>query len=127
MDDEPELLETYQDFFIDLKDFLFISAINPREALIKLRNQKFNVICTDFRMPQMSGSDFITEIRRVPGYESLPMVVITGHVEEAVSACKGLTDILFLAKPVNLESVAKLAAHIAQTGKLPAKNMGDLE
>ncbi len=120
LDDESEVLDNYKEFFEDEDGLLVITTSSAREALTKIRNQRFDVICTDYRMPDMGGFDFMTEVRKVPGYDKMPFVVITGFVEEAISRCEGLPNIMFLSKPVNLESVAKLALFIAKTGKLPA-------
>ena len=122
VDDEPEILENYRLYFEKSYEFIVITASDPNEALNKLERQKFHLICTDFRMPNTNGADFITEARSIKGNENVPCIIITGYIEEATKACEGIPNLLLLAKPVSLPSVAELARHIAKSGKIPALN-----
>lgn len=120
VDDEPELLTIFKDLFAEVEGFSPIVSNNARDAVIKVKNQRFDVICTDYKMPEMSGVEFIKEVRKTHGYEKIPLMVITAHPEEATKECAKIPQVLILSKPVNLESVVKLAQYIAEKGKLPS-------
>jgi two-component system chemotaxis response regulator CheY len=54
-----------------------IEAVNGLEALNKLNRSKVDMIITDLRMPQMDGLKFIQELRTVPAYRYVSIVVMT--------------------------------------------------
>lgn len=60
------------------------------EALDLLAKQKIDVILTDINMPNMNGLQLLGEIRKVPAWRAIPVLVITSEsgseaVGEAVS------------------------------------------
>ena len=60
-------------------------AVADAEAGLKLLNrEKIDLVVTDFRLPGMSGLEFLQEVKRVNA--ALPVVVMTayGSVESAV-------------------------------------------
>ena len=67
------------------------------------------VLClVDYKMPGMDGLDFISAVRKLPGLETVPIVMITGKTGEKVRACalaRGATE--FWAKPVDLERLRR--------------------
>jgi CheY-like chemotaxis protein len=80
--------------------YFAIAALNPRRALEQFQNNEFPAqICaviTDHIMPEMSGSDFVRELRKF--HPGLPVMVISG-LEEAEAEYAGL-NVEFLMKPL---------------------------
>lgn len=64
------------------KGYSVVEAVNGRDALGKLRGSEVRMVITDLRMPQMDGIQFIRELRKEAGYESLPVVVLTSEFQE---------------------------------------------
>lgn len=58
-DDEKEIVEIVVDALSELGKFRFITANDGATAIRKAQNQKFNLICTDFRMPNVSGAKLV--------------------------------------------------------------------
>lgn len=97
----------------DIRDFLFKAltriagfqvelAENGEEALRKIEKERFDLILTDLKMPEMDGLQLITEISRKRP-ETLT-VLMTGHgtIDSAIEAMKqGASD--YLTKPLNLD------------------------
>lgn len=83
------------------------------EALELVRQNQFDVVLTDLKMPDMNGIEFCQYISRE--YSELPVVVMTafGSLESAVSAIRaGAFD--FVTKPLDfeiLEIVLQRAVH----------------
>lgn len=54
------------------------AASSAQQALALARNQQFDMIISDIGMPEMNGYELATALRSQPGYESVPMVAVTG-------------------------------------------------
>ena len=74
---------------------------------IKLTKERHHaVFCVDLLMPVMDGFDFIEQVRRVPGRENTPVVVITGRdtgFERERASKLGIKD--FLTKPIDADEL----------------------
>jgi chemosensory pili system protein ChpA (sensor histidine kinase/response regulator) len=79
-------------------------AVDGLDALEKLRARTFDLVFTDLEMPRMHGYELIRELRFVPAYRDLPVVVVSSrsgqkHRDEARTL--GAND--YLTKPFNAE------------------------
>ena len=91
-------------------------TVADAEAGLKLLNKEpFDLIVTDFKLPGMSGLEFLQAVKRVNA--NLPVIIMTAHgtVESAVEAMKiGASD--YVLKPFSLAELMlvirkELAAH----------------
>ena len=56
-----------------------VTAASARAALNAARERQFDVIISDIGMPEMNGYQLAREMRTLPGYETVPMVAVTGY------------------------------------------------
>ena len=56
-----------------------VTAASAPAALKAAQEQQFDVIISDIGMPDMNGYQLAREVRLLPGYESTPMVAVTGY------------------------------------------------
>jgi len=56
-----------------------VTAASARAALNEARERQFDVIISDIGMPEMNGYQLAREMRTLPGYETVPMVAVTGY------------------------------------------------
>ncbi len=98
-------------------------ASNAEEALSKLREEEFDVVLADKRMPGMDGDELCRQIRDGLGLKLLPVIMVTGtydRVELLKSLQAGAND--FIHKPYNpMELIARtdnLATHKRLTDQL---------
>ena len=56
-----------------------VTAASAPAALKDARERQFDVIISDIGMPEMNGYQLAREVRKLPGYESVPMVAVTGY------------------------------------------------
>ena len=56
------------------------SAENGKIALDRLSARKPSLILLDLMMPEMDGFEFLTELRRRPGCDRIPVIVVTAKV-----------------------------------------------
>ncbi len=56
-----------------------VTADSARAALTAASGDQFDVIISDIGMPEMNGYELATTLRSQPGYETTPMVAVTGY------------------------------------------------
>jgi CheY-like chemotaxis protein len=56
-----------------------VTAASARAALDAARARQFDVVISDIGMPEMNGYQLAREMRTMPGYETVPMVAVTGY------------------------------------------------
>jgi DNA-binding NtrC family response regulator len=100
VEDEPKLRRLVELQLAD-EGFRAESAPDAETGLKLLTNGNFDLVITDFKLPGMSGLDFLQAVKRVNAH--LPVIVMTafGTVETAVEAMKqGASD--YILKPFSL-------------------------
>ena len=55
------------------------TAASAPAALQAAREKQFDVVISDIGMPEMNGYQLAREMRTMPGYETVPMVAVTGY------------------------------------------------
>ena len=56
-----------------------VTALSAHGALEAVHKERFDVIISDIGMPEMNGYQLAREIRALPGYDSVPMIAVTGY------------------------------------------------
>jgi two-component system chemotaxis response regulator CheY len=103
VDDSRIMRNIVKNTFSELKiPCQFIEAGNGRDALMLLQNQKVHLVLLDWNMPQLSGLDFLKQVRTMEQYKDLPIIMVTSESAKynVIEALKnGATD--YIIKPVN--------------------------
>ncbi|MHB1245031.1 MAG: response regulator [Sulfuriferula sp.] len=69
-------------------------------ALEKLRSRHFDVVITDWSMPNMTGIELLREIRRDPALQGLPVLLITAEaLPENVAEARNAGANGYICKP----------------------------
>ena len=87
--------------FPDCESFGFL---DPIEAIGWCRENEPDLVVVDYMMGEMDGIQFTQQFRALPGYEDIPVLMITANHETSVrhrALGSGVTD--FLTKPVDNE------------------------
>src|SRR5882672_1822490 len=74
----------------------------PVDAVVWATRHVADLVLVDFMMPDMDGIELVGRLRSLPGYEHVPIVMITGQDDKKVRYAAldaGITD--FLTKPVD--------------------------
>ena len=77
---------------------------DPRQVLVRLPQERFDLAILDIRMPQMGGLELLRQLRE--RFPALPVIIMTafGSVDTAVQAIAcGAVD--YVSKPMNLEEI----------------------
>jgi CheY-like chemotaxis protein len=101
IDDEQDILELWISQ-IKLMDILIEvhSATNGLEGLT-LTNAvpNYDLIITDFKMPQMNGLEFIQKLRENHNYHETPVMFFTGYLPELKEHTSNLENVFLFDKP----------------------------
>lgn len=79
-------------------------AENGKQALAKLKNEKYDFVITDWNMPEMDGLTLVKEIRSDPDLKNLPVLMVTAEAkkENVMEALKaGVSN--YIVKPFTAE------------------------
>ena len=118
VDDEPNALFGLCQILTD-KGFKVIPAGNGKEALERLKTESINIIITDEKMPDLSGMELLSEVKKLD--KQIPVILITayGSVSMAVEALK-LGAFYFFEKPIfnNLEQFITIVRQAIKTQEM---------
>ena len=85
-----------------LDDFKFGCDIasNGREAIEKLKNNKYDIVLMDLQMPEMNGFEATSYIRNILN-SNIPIIALTANVTTAdLAKCKAIGMNDYISKPV---------------------------
>jgi len=100
VDDEEELVATLAER-LGYRNFQAEYVTNGQAALKMLREQTFDLVVIDLKLPGMSGENLLSTIGAA--YPNLPVLMVTGHGSgepEASQKPTGAYDLLI--KPINI-------------------------
>jgi two-component system, cell cycle response regulator DivK len=96
VDDYADALEIYQSY-LAFKGYRAITASSGAEALALARDERPAIIFMDIRMPNLTGTEAMHELRRDPSFHKVPIIALTAHAlddERAAALNAGFTEVL---------------------------------
>jgi len=120
LDDEPAIGLILQDT-LERAGHTAVAAHNVPEALQALQAGVVDLIISDYRMPGLTGLEFLSLLRQ-EGYET-PLIMLTGYgsIEHAVAAIKaGAID--YITKPVRPEQLELAVKQALEVVRLRREN-----
>lgn len=105
VDDSPNTLDQIERF-LEEENFSVFKFLEPIKATFQLRRLKPDIILLDLTMPSISGYELCRMLRRLPGFEEIPVVMVTGKkglINKTRAKLVGATD--YLEKPFNRDSL----------------------
>lgn len=133
VDDEPELLTLCRLSLEKDGKFTVDTAGSAAEGLRKLREGRYDVIISDYLMPESDGVDFLRQVRGEFG--DIPFIIFTGKGrEEVVIEAINLGVTFYLQKgsdPASrfseLSKKIEIAIHRTRTEAVPQERSGELD
>ena len=120
VEDETKLRRVIELQLAD-EGFLTRAAPDAEAGLQLLGKERFDIVLTDFKLPGMSGLEFLQAVKRVNA--TIPVIIMTafGTVESAVEAMKaGASD--FILKPFSLAELVLVIRKELATHELREEN-----
>ena len=112
IDDSMQQINTYQGILSS--QYTFRATKSASEAISFLIANQVDVVLLDIEMPNISGFEFLKDIRRIPSYIDVPVIIVSSKSgEEFDNQVKnsGVADVL--SKPVDPEKlIASIEKHM---------------
>ena len=104
VDDEPDILELLAMIIAERTPHQVVTTNNPLEVPHLFKENTFDLLITDLRMPGLSGMDLIREAKKID--PDMPIIVITAYgssqsAEESIT--EGAYD--YLTKPFRKDQI----------------------
>jgi len=110
VDDDAVVGKSFNRVLSEKKGYVVTTVENAHEALKQMREQSFDVVFTDIKMPGMDGVELAERVKASQPWT--PVVIITGFgttENEARAKAAGVSE--FVRKPLSPEMIEQSAQH----------------
>jgi DNA-binding NtrC family response regulator len=103
VDDEPEIVKLYEELLTQ-EGYEITTAYSGAEGLRYVREDLFDMVITDIRMPDVTGLDILNEVRKLHPDTLVLLITAFGTIEAAIKAMKeGAYD--YISKPARNDEI----------------------
>ena len=114
VDDEFGIVDVLETILTD-EGYRVLTACNGKQGLVRLSEQKPDVILSDFMMPILGGGEMLRAMAAQPTYRRIPVIMMSSLGEDVIAErCKGYAA--FLHKPFRVAAVLGTVARVLGTG-----------
>lgn len=92
--------------YLELSGYSVLTAVDGQEALTMVQQYHPHLMVTDIIMPRINGYELVRQVRSIPDFRLLPVILLTTRVktQERILGYKSGCD-LYLPKPFELEEL----------------------
>ncbi|MGA3125667.1 MAG: response regulator [Candidatus Korobacteraceae bacterium] len=112
IDDEPQVVQL-KCAILEQAGHVVTAATSAREALELISANVYDAVVTDWRLGDGNGRGVVQAAKN---HSAMPVVVVSGFVEEAYQAAEPLAD-LYLEKPVNPEELVTIVNELLKASE----------
>ncbi len=118
VDDEFGIVDVLETILTD-EGYRVLTACNGKQGLVRLAEQKPDVVLLDCMMPILGGDGMLRAMAAVPDYQRIPVIMMSSLGEDVIAeTCKGYTA--FLHKPFRVAAVLSTVARVLDRGATDA-------
>ncbi len=104
VDDNLQQLSEYKNILIPKYDLRIVKS--AAEAMAFLYRNFSDIILLDIEMPNVSGFEFLEDIRKIPSYLEIPIIIVSGNnSSEFFAKAKKSSAADVLIKPIKPETL----------------------
>jgi chemotaxis family two-component system response regulator PixG len=114
IDDSPSILQAIQSYLDE--QFTVLMLHDPLKAVMQIMRQKPDLILLDVGMPNLDGYELCSMLRRHPGFQTTPIIMVTGHtgfIDRARAKLVGASG--YLTKPFTQAELLQAVAQYLPT------------
>ncbi len=82
--DDSSTTRTLEKNILSKAGYIIETAENPIEAFEKMKNIHFDVIISDFEMPEMNGIEFLEKLKTDELYADIPFIMLSSIIDEDI-------------------------------------------
>jgi two-component system OmpR family response regulator len=117
-EDESDIREIAKIALEDIGGFTVHYCANGKEVLEAAKSFKPDLLLLDVMMPEMDGPVTLQEIRKLPGFENIPVVFMTAKIQSnEIAQYKSLGALEVISKPFDPMMLATLLRDIWEKHK----------
>ncbi len=81
LEDDPAYQKVVT-FALQKKGFQVTAAAQAAAALECAEQERFDLVISDYHLPDSTGTDFVDRLREIDGHQRVPVIFLTGKAEE---------------------------------------------
>jgi len=115
VDDDPQVQILIKSL-VEMKGHESVPAETGAKALELIRQNAFDLIITDLRMPQMNGLELLREVKSLQ--PSLPVIMVTAYASSETTAESARLGVFeYLEKPFKIDTLLAAIERALSAGK----------
>lgn len=116
VDDESAILDILVEMYeAHFSNTTITKCIDGALALHECFQQKFDLICTDYKMPALDGLELTEALRRKEGLnQKTGIIFLSGYIPEFKFKAEIYEDVYFLEKPVHPDRLMRISSIAAK-------------
>jgi DNA-binding response OmpR family regulator len=120
VDDEPHIVEMMETY-LDIKGYAVRGAYSGQSGLVLVQADKPDALLLDLMMPDIEGYEVCAQLRQMPEFAALPIVIISARTDPASKRrAEDAGADAFFTKPVNMvQLVSTLEKLFAERAAAP--------
>ena len=121
VEDDRVILRLYEKFFTE-QGYQWEMALSGTEALQKIEQAKFDLVCLDLRLPDMDGILLVEKIKNK--LEWIPVIIVTGNpsLESTIEAINAGIVTEYIVKPFDAKELIFTIRKAIEKAKLAIEN-----
>jgi len=113
VEDEPDIQAVTKIALESIGGFTLEVCNSGQEALNRCTNLTPDLILLDVMMPEMDGPTTLTELRKISGFENIPVIFMTAKVQpQEIAHFKSIGAIEVIAKPFDPMTLSQTVNNI---------------
>ncbi len=98
------------------KGYRIMTALNAREAMMLIKRDRPHLILLDLLMPEISGYDFLEDIKANERLSDIPVVVVSAVTDETnIEKTREMGAAEFIPKPVNIKTLVETVESVLRS------------
>jgi len=100
VDDDPASIKLVNGILMN-NGFETVSAVDGLDALVKIKNDKPDLVVLDIMMPEINGYDVCYQLRFNNEFEKLPILLLTKREQELDARITERVNMEYVPKPLD--------------------------
>ena len=106
IDDNQMQLDMFHKMLDGKYDVRTADCASAAMRFLSLNEDKADVVLLDITMPHISGFEFLNDIKSIPSYLDIPIIIVSGNTgQDFLQEAKNSSAFAILGKPVNPEKL----------------------